>query len=251
MIRPSKILIILLLTAAAILAAAGADLPRAEGYIADFAGIINAGDRERLEGLLGDLRQKTGTQIAVVSVKTYAPHGSIEGYAEALFNHWGIGQKGRDNGVLLILAMEERDVRIETGYGLEGVLPDSFCGRILDQAVLPEFREGRYSRGLLEGARAIAAVVAKANNLDPASLGLTGKAGTRKSSAGEYNIALTFAIIALVFVILPLMFRRRRGFCPPRSFGSGSFGSGGVFRSGGGGGFGGGRSGGGGASRKF
>jgi uncharacterized protein len=121
---------------------------------------MDAGDIQRIQELAGELERKTGAELAVVTVETIAPYGSIEEYALELFNVWGIGQAGRDNGVLLILAVNERRVKIETGYGLEGAIPDSAAGRILDNAVLPRFREDDFSGGLLRGALAIAVAVA-------------------------------------------------------------------------------------------
>jgi uncharacterized membrane protein YgcG len=141
---------------------AAAALPKAPaGAVGDFAGVMDAGDIQRIQELAGELERKTGAELAVVTVKTIAPYGSIEEYALELFNAWGIGQAGRDNGVLLILAVNERRVKIETGYGLEGAIPDSAAGRILDTAVLPRFREDDFSGGLLRGALAIAAAVAE------------------------------------------------------------------------------------------
>jgi uncharacterized membrane protein YgcG len=130
------------------------------GAVGDFAGVMDAGDIRRIEELAGELERKTGAELAVVTVKTIAPYGSIEEYALELFNAWGIGQAGRDNGALLILAVNERRVKIETGYGLEGAIPDSAAGRILDNAVLPRFREDDFSGGLLRGALAIAGAAA-------------------------------------------------------------------------------------------
>jgi uncharacterized membrane protein YgcG len=131
------------------------------GAVGDFAGVMDAGDIRHIEALAGELEAKTGAELAVVTVKTMAPYGTIEEYALDLFNTWGIGHKGEDDGALLILALTERKVKIETGYGLEGLIPDSVAGRILDNAVLPRFRENDFSGGLLQGARAIAAVIAR------------------------------------------------------------------------------------------
>lgn len=248
------------LCAALVLFPAAADPPQSGGSVSDFAGVLDAGDKARLESLADEVRRTTGAQIAVVSVKSVAPYGGLEEYAAALFNRWGIGRREKDDGVLLILTLEERDVRIETGYGLEGALPDSLCGRILDREVLPELREGRYSTGLLRGAQAIAAVIAKENGLDPASLGLeeeTVNAGeNREGQRGSALGNVIFITLSMVFFILiPLTFRRRRRGPGSRPGGFGPGGYGGTFRSGGGfsggGGFGGGRSGGGGASRGF
>ncbi|MDR2160105.1 MAG: TPM domain-containing protein [Treponema sp.] len=162
-----------------------AALPRAPaGAVGDFAGVLKAGDIRRIEDLAGELERKTGAELAVVTVETVAPYGTIEDYALEIFNAWGIGQAGRDNGVLLVLAVNERRVKIETGYGLEGAVPDSAAGRILDTAVLPRFRENDFSGGLLRGARAIAAAVAADQGVVLEELAGTGDAAAPPALPG-------------------------------------------------------------------
>ncbi|MDR2470503.1 MAG: TPM domain-containing protein [Treponema sp.] len=231
-------------------------LPQSQGMVNDFAGVMDAAGREQIEKLTEALKAKTGVELAVVTVQTLAPYGTIEEYATELFNHWGIGKKGSDEGILLILALDERKVKIETGYGMEGALFDSATGRILDRAVIPRLREGDFSGGLLEGARAIAAAAAKEKGIDPAELGA---AAVEAENPGDGLTALVPLVIFLILIIVLTRagVGRRRGFYGgPRGFGGGGGFSGGSFRggggfSGGGGGFGGGRSGGGGASRGF
>jgi uncharacterized protein len=238
-------------------------LPGALGTVSDFAGIMEAGDVQRIDNLALGLKQKTGAELAVVTVKTIAPYASIEDYAVELFNSWGIGKKGDDSGVLLVLAVDERKVKIEVGYGLEGAIPDSMAGRILDRAMVPLFRDDRFSEGLLQGAQAIAAAVAKDKGISPEEieqLGVSDSAAAAVEGTGIESIAsfLPFIII-FIFIIIRLARRgrygRRRGFYGPGGFGPGGFGGtggfGGSSRGGGFGGFGGGRSGGGGSSRGF
>jgi uncharacterized protein len=226
------------------------NLPRPKGYVSDFAGVFSEEERAGLEDFSGAVKQQTGAEIAVVSIKSYAPYHSIEEYAAALFGEWGIGQQDEDNGVLLLLSVDDREVKIETGYGLEGILPDSVCGRILDNEVLPEFREGRFSAGLIKGVEAVAGRIAQERG-DPASLELS--PDDNEDSGGMPSLAV-IAIVVIFFVILPLGLSRRRGHFG-NLHGPGGFGGGfgGHSGSGGGGfgGFSGGGSGGGGASRKF
>jgi uncharacterized protein len=145
--------------------------------------------------------------------------------------------------------VEEREVKIETGYGLEGVLPDSVCGRILDRTVIPAFREGHFSGGLVLGTEAIAALIAKEKGLDLSSLGISEEAAKSANGNSDVPAVIFIALFILVFfIILPVTSRRRRGYFNYPGPGGGSGFGGGGFR---GGGFGGGRSGGGGASRKF
>ena len=122
-----------------------------QGYVSDYAGVMNANLRRSLEGRLRELEQKTSAQIAVVALRSLKG-GEIRDFANRLFERWGVGRKGRDNGVLILASLEDRKIWVEVGYGLEGILPDARVGRILDQAVLPEFRHGRHGGGLARGA---------------------------------------------------------------------------------------------------
>jgi uncharacterized protein len=149
-------------------------LPHPDGFINDFAAVLTADDRLALEELTGILQEKTGAELDVATIKSFGPYGygSIDEFAVALFNEWGIGRSANNDGVLLVLAVEDRDVRIEVGYGLEGALPDSVAGRILDNAVIPDFRNNNFSAGLLKGAQAIASIIAAENGIDTDSLAL-------------------------------------------------------------------------------
>jgi uncharacterized protein len=255
---PLPFLCCLLFCSLSLFAADG--LPASRGEVSDFAGVIKDEDSRSIENLAKALEQKTGAELAVVTIQTFAPYGSIEEYATSLFNSWGIGQAGEDNGVLLILAMEERKVKIETGYGLEGAIPDSMAGRILDNAVLPLFRENSFSEGLVQGAQAIAAAVAKDKGIgseEIEELGVSASATTAIEERGLGRFLHFLIFVGVVFVIAAIamivMFRRIGGGgsysgstrSSYRNFSSGSSSS--SSRSS----FGGGRSGGGGASRGF
>ena len=126
------------------------EFPDPVGYVNDFAGVFYSDTLAGLEDALRLEEQETTAEIVVVTVQNLGGT-TIEDYSVRLFKEWGIGKRGQDNGVLLVVAMEERDVRIEVGYGLEGVIPDGRAGRILDEAVLPEFREGNFALGILSG----------------------------------------------------------------------------------------------------
>ncbi len=128
--------------------------PQPEGFVSDFAGIIDPADRAALESRLETLFIQTGAEMAVVTVVSL-DGDTIEGYAVRLFEDWGIGQAEADNGVLFITALSDQMVRIEVGYGLEPIITDGRAGRILDNDVLPHFREGDYSVGIMAGAAAI------------------------------------------------------------------------------------------------
>ena len=124
-----------------------ADFPQPVGYVNDFAGIIDDDFQGRLEQDLSDFEEETGVEIAVVTVKNLGDN-YLENYAVELFEQWGIGQKKQDNGLLLLVALEEREVRIEVGYGLEPVITDSRSGQIIRELITPHFKEANYDQGI-------------------------------------------------------------------------------------------------------
>jgi uncharacterized protein len=128
--------------------------PEPQGHVNDFASLLSAQGKQQLEDQLSRLEQETTIEIAVVTVNSLEGT-TVEDYANRLFEKWGIGKKGKDNGVLLLVAKEERKVRIEVGYGLEAVLTDSRAGRILDNDVVPQFKQGNYEKGITDGVIAI------------------------------------------------------------------------------------------------
>lgn len=231
---------------------AAVTFPAATGAVNDFAGVIPADVADRMARLSQEVLEKTGTAIVVATVKDVGDN-EPDMYANELYQAWGIGKKGEDKGVLIFLALRERKVRIETGYGVEGILPDGLVGEILDRYVTPYLKEGDYGAGLENAMAAVAQVVAK-----DAGITLTGDAAvkalprTRQNNRGNL-IPLIIFFIAMIpllgtrqgramlpFLILALLSGGRGG-------GGGGFGGFG----GGYGGFGGGSSGGGGASRDF
>src|SRR5215216_4087489 len=124
--------------------------PALTGRIVDEAGVIDTPARGRLEPKLADLETRTSTQLVVVTLGSLSGY-DIADYGYQLGRHWGIGQKGSNNGALLIVAPAERKVRIEVGYGLEGALTDAVTRLIIDNAILPRFRTGDFSGGIERG----------------------------------------------------------------------------------------------------
>ena len=146
------------------------NVPRPVGWVNDFANVISAEYQNKLTALIQELEEKTSAEIAVVTIDSIAPYDEKE-FARLLFDNWKPGKKGKDNGVLVLLAIKERRWRIETGYGVEGILPDGLCGEIGRNYMVPSFKEGKYGQGLYYGVAAIAKVIsqdAKAtiNNLE-------------------------------------------------------------------------------------
>ena len=198
-----------------------------------------------------------GTGVSKITLENRSLGGTAQDdyteYANKLFSSWGIGEKDKDNGALIFLAHQERKIRIEVGYGLEGILPDGRVGEILDRYALPFFKKGEYGRGLYGAALAVAAIIAK-----DAGVTLTGvpKRFQRNISQRPSSLGGFFGSI-IPLLILFFIIGGRRGILPwlllgGMMTGRSNSGFGGGFGSGGfGGGFGGGLSGGGGAGRGF
>jgi uncharacterized protein len=226
-------------------------LPKPVGYVNDFAGVIDDGSKAQMERLIAAVKEKTGAEIAVATVETIEPYGSVEEYSIDLASEWGIGKKGEDNGVLILLAMKERRLRLEVGYVLEGVIPDGLAGEIIDKSIIPSFQAGDYGGGLLKGVQAVSGIIAKKYGVDLSSYNV--QESRRYTRTGIPGMGfLIFIIIALLFgggrFLWPLLFLGAMG---RRGFYGGGFGSGGSSFGGGFSGFGGGGFGGGGATRGF
>jgi uncharacterized protein len=213
------------------------------GYVSDFANVMNPADRAATEKLLTELEQKTGAQVAVVTLKSLEG-GQIDDFANRLFARWGIGQKGKDNGVLLLCATGEgrgNRLRIEVGYGPEGVISDAVAGRILDTFVVPGWSQGQYGSAVANGAAAIAQRIA-----DDRDATLSGVPEPVQRASQEQKLSWVHIIFILLFIVVVI--RHPWILLFMLSSGGGGRSSGG-FGGGGFGGFGGGMSGGGGASR--
>ncbi len=231
------------------------NFPTPKGHVNDFADIISPVIEQEIETICVEVQQKTAAQIAVVTVDSVGDEYYSD-YANKLFKAWGIGEKGKDNGVLLFNTTQERKLWIEVGYGLEGILPDGLVGAILDDHVIPYYRQGEFGEGLLEGTKALAGVIAK-----DAGVEITGSIQpvTRSRSKNSFDFApFLFILFFFVFPFIGRMLSRggRRGRRNSNwpfffgGFGGGGGGGGGSF-GGGFGGFGGGGSGGGGAGRGY
>ena len=150
--------------ALAIAIAVAAELPKPTGPVSDFAGVLGDAAERELTELLRAVERGTTAELAVVTV-TSLEGLSIEEYATRLFNAWGVGQAGKDNGVLVVVDPSSRSVRIEVGYGLEGILPDGLAGAIIRRDFEPAFEAGNFNEGILSGVRRLADVVRKQHTL--------------------------------------------------------------------------------------
>ena len=134
------------------------DIPALNSRVTDLTGTLGAAEQAALENRLAQLERDTGSQLAVLLVGSTAPE-DIAAYGIRVVDAWQLGRKGVDDGVLLLVATEDRRVRIEVGYGLEGALPDARARQIIDTIIAPYFRRGEYAAGIDAGTAAIASVI--------------------------------------------------------------------------------------------
>ncbi len=216
-----------------------------EGYLSDFSHVVGPADKQRIEQYCGEVERATGAQMALVTIDTLdgAP---IEDFTNSLFRQWGVGKKGKDEGVLLLLVIKDHKSRVEVGYGLEPVLPDGFAGGTL-RAMRPALRAGQYGQAMFDGAQEMGAKIAAAKgvSLDAGQTEAPVRRGRRSGGSG-----FPFWLILAIFALLLFLGRGGRGggfwgFLTGMLLGN-LLGGGGRGGGWGGGGFGGGSSGGGG-----
>ncbi len=180
-------------------------LPTLTGPVDDLAHVIDATSAAELDRRIRALDATTHDAIVVVTIPSYAPYGSIEEYAVRLFEQAGIGSRSQDNGLLILLAVAERQVRIEVGYGLEPFITDGFSGETIRQAMLPAFRNGEYGAGLLAGTTRLIRRLADARGVTVPDL-----PPETRSSPPPVPVGLVIGLIVLLLIIA-LTTRRRRG----------------------------------------
>lgn len=249
--RYAKALVAASLFVSSALAPASADafeVPRLTGAVVDQAGMLSAGARERLEVALRELHKAGGTQLVVLTVPSLAGL-SIEQAAIQVADQWKLGDEAADNGVVLMLARDERRMRIEVGQGLEGVLSDAYASRIIREAITPLFKAGDVDGGVMIGVYQIA------SHTNPEfQIGAYLDAPrTRRSRGGRQPASpLSSLLVFLIFVPLTLLrlglFGGNRRYRRNSAYFWGGAAAGSTFRGGGGGGFGGFSGGGGGFS---
>lgn len=250
------ILSITILLAGLIFLHSNARMPRQQGWVNDYAGKLSRQTRTTLLHWLTEVKEKADFELAIVIVPNLQGLDDFT-YANELYRQWGVGSVN-DEGALLLISVQERKVRIETGYGAEGYIPDGRAGEILDRYVIPHLRNEDYNSAVLNGSAAFLRLIAQEKNIE-----LTGIADFKMREEGG---ASPFSLLPLLFFLLLIFGGRRfpllfllgasgRGFGSMGRFGSsGGFGGssrGSIGGFGGFGGFGGGASGGGGAGRSF
>ncbi len=223
-----------------------AEVPALRGRVNDYAKLLSAGASQSLENQLGQFEKETGHQVAILTVPALDGE-DIEGFSIRVAESWKVGQKGFDNGVILVVAPKERQLRFEVGYGLEGILPDAVASRIIREIIVPLFRENDYQGGITSGIDAVL------KTIRGEALPESARQKQRGTNPGG---ALSLPLILFLLFLASALFRPRRsgswmthgrrgspfgwggGFGGGGYRGGGGFGGGGF--SGGGGGFGGG-----------
>jgi uncharacterized protein len=247
-------------------AAAAQELPpELTRPVNDFAGVVDADSARSIELLIRSLQQTTGDVVVVATVDTVAPWADVREYAVKMFENRGrgIGERGRDNGLLILVAVKDREIWVEVGYELEAFITDGFAGETSRQVMGPAFARGEFGDGLLAGASRIIERIADGRNVTLQGVRPRAARRAREAFSGRDVVVALFILLFVINGIAGTIRRNRRGFRGRRwgghsgwSSGVGPFGGGfggGGFRGGGFGGgfggfggFGGGRSGGGG-----
>ncbi|MGQ3012331.1 MAG: TPM domain-containing protein [Flavobacteriales bacterium] len=221
--------------------------PLGRTHIIDQAGILDPSTESMLEATIQQEEDSTSNQIVVLTLSTLGDE-TIEEYSVRAFEQYALGQKDKDNGVLIVFALNEKKVRIEVGHGLEGALPDARCGNIIQKDMIPSFREGNYEQGIVNGVHSIISAIHGEYTAD---------ADNSFHFRTWHLVVIILLVVILLSVVLPKSGSGRGGGGTWYSggyyggWGGSSWGGGGGGWSGGGGGWsggGGGSSGGGGAS---
>jgi len=212
----------------------GQDYPNPVGYVNDFADVLTVGEEKTLEAILKSYEEKSTIEIVIVTIPSLNGE-TVEEYTVRLFEQWGVGKKGKDNGLVILNSIGDKKWRIEVGYGLEGFMTDAYAANIGDNYLTPNLKNGKYFDAYKQ---AVEQVMLRLGNL-------TDEDKTRMEEEDSDSMPLwliIFVIIIVIFIILALLGSGGLGAGGGSSFGRSSSGGGGF------GGFGGGGSGGGGAS---
>ena len=172
------------------------DVPPLKGRVNDYAGMLSPSTRDTLNRMLAGFEQHESTQIVVLTIPSLKGD-SLDGFSIRVAEKWKIGQSGKDNGVILLISRDDRKIRIEVGYGLEGRLTDLVSGRIIRNIIVPEFRQGNFDQGVMNGVTAIMAVVKGEFHAQPST---PGGRGAPVRSHQSWNL-LMVAVIFLVPVL--------------------------------------------------
>jgi len=173
--------------------AQGPNLPEYQGFVNDYAGLLSPAVKTQLDTRLSQLEKETTAEVAVVTVKSLEGD-SIDEYAVRLFEKWKIGKKDKNNGVLFLVALDDRKMRIEVGYGLEPLITDGRAGRIRDNDVIPRFKQDDYEGGIVSGVASIEKYIR--DGTPPAPL----EENPVKSAFGDWVGVLFFMTIITIYL---------------------------------------------------
>lgn len=171
--------------------------PRQEygGWVTDMAALVSTETEAKLDQMISELERKNGSEMVIVTVPETEPYPSPKEFATELFNTWKVGKKGIDNGVLFLVSKGDRRVEIETGYGLESILPDAFVGNIIDRIIIPRFKENNFEDGILSGTKSLII-----------KLDVTETIATNKLTIkSNYNLEVIIPIFLFLFVIIIML----------------------------------------------
>ncbi len=205
-----SILILFTLTA---FHAAALKVPPLQGRINDRAGMLSSSAAADLEEYLAAVERASGVQIALLTIDSLEGE-SLESYSLKVVDSWELGQKGEDNGVLLLLTKAERKIRIETGYGLEGELTDAVSGYIIREAIVPELKNGNFDAGISNGLHAIGGVVSGEAPISQETINQS----EQSRGGSPFFPLIVFLIFTLVNRIAGYRANRRRGMSPLAAF---------------------------------
>src|SRR3989344_2379455 len=166
-------------------------------YVNDFAHLFDGNETSQLRALLINVEQNTTAEVVVVTINTTSPLSPAQ-YRTELFNFWKIGKEDKDNGLLILYSLTENRIEVETGYGLEGILPDSKLGRMLDDYYVPSRDSGKVQEGIVSFTNEVSKVI-KDNSEEV----IAGKAGAQKSLFWIFLIPVIF-ILLVIFLIFYL-----------------------------------------------
>ncbi len=231
----ARLLLVLLLASLSPGLAGAQQFPKLSGRVVDAANLLSPEQEVRLTALSTGVESASSRQLVVATIPDLEGR-PIEDYGYRLGRAWGIGQSETDNGIMLIVAPKERKVRIEVGYGLEPIMTDALSSTIINTQILPRFRDGQMAEGIIAGAEAVAEQLRlPPDEAEKRALAASNRRQSRQDGAENIHLIIFWGAV-LVFIVLPMVFRRGRG----RRYRGGSgpvviWGSGGGWGGGGGG----------------
>lgn len=178
------------------------EVPQLQGRVNDYANLLSPATKGQLESVLKTLESTDSTQIVVLTIKSLQGD-SLEDFSLRVVEKWQIGQKGHDNGALLLVAKDDRKIRIEVGYGLEGKLTDMTAGQIIRNVISPRFKQGNFDQGIIDGVGAIVATVRGQFSAAEKQL---------KTSANGPDVGGLLTMLIFFFVFFGSMFRKSKVF---------------------------------------